>query len=169
MAAYKVTASGKRDFQLVADELVLGTLQYTEWFSFKAVITLADGSTFQIAPRGAWGTTIEVKAHDTVVLNFRMNWGGNILIKSRIHRKAFIFKQKSLFKNTYILQDKDGQEMLTIQPDFKWSNINHDYSLSATAEFDAFDNHALLLLTTVHCANYYMSIVTGMTVIAATA
>lgn len=166
MAAYHVVANGTRDFQLLDDNTeALGTLHYSEWFSFKAVITLADGSTFQVAPRGAWGTTIEVRKQDTVLLNFKMHWSGDIIIKSKFNQKAFVFKQQSLLKNRYVLQDedKDKQELLTIQPDFQWSKLNHNYTLSATSEFEALEHSALLLLTIIHCANYYMTMMAGMT------
>ena len=83
MADYRVTANNTRDFQLLADEQALGTLHYTEWFSLKAVLTLPDAAAFQIEPKGVWGTTIELKDQQTVLLNFKMNWKGTIVIKQK--------------------------------------------------------------------------------------
>lgn len=166
MADYHVTANATRDFQLRADEALLGTLHYAEWFSFKATITLADNATFQLGPKGVWGTTIELKDQQTVLLNFKMNWSGTIIIKSKFNHKVFLFKQKSMLKNTFVLLDKEEQELLVVQPTFKWSSFNHDYTLATTEEFEALDQKALLLLTTIHCANYYMSMVAASVVIA---
>lgn len=166
MPDYQVAANGTRDFVLAANGQTLGTLHYTEWFSFKAVLTLADGAAFQIEPKGFWGTTIEVKDEQAVLLNFKMNWGGNILIKSKLTSRAFLFKQKSLLKSTFVLLDKEERELLLVQPSFKWSSFNHDYSLTSTPEFEMLDSKALLLLTTIHCANYYMTMVAAAVVVA---
>ncbi|WP_303311821.1 hypothetical protein [Hymenobacter sp. BT730] len=166
MADYNVTANGTRDFQLLADGKLLGALHYTEWFSLKAVLKLTDNSTFQIEPRGVWGTTIELKDQQTVLLNFKMHWNGTIVIKSKFNRKAFLFKQKSMLKNTFVLQDKDEQELLVVQPAFKWSSFNYDYTLSTTEEFEVLEMKAFLLLTAVHCANYYMTMVAASVVLA---
>lgn len=166
MADYTILANGTRDFQLLQADKTLGALHYTEWFSFKAVIALANGSTFQIAPRGFWGTTIEVKDQEAVLLNFKMNWGGTILIKLKATSKAYVFNLKSLLKNTYVLQDKDERELLLVQPSFKWNTLNCNYTLTSTDEFESLDYKELLLLTTVHCANYSMAMAAGATTIA---
>ncbi|ALD20459.1 hypothetical protein [Hymenobacter sp. DG25A] len=166
MADYNVTANGTRDFQLLEDGKLLGALHYTEWFSFEAEVTLADNSSFQIKPKGVWGTTIEFKDQQKVLLDFKMHWNGTIVIKSKFNGKAFLFKQKSMLKNTFVLIDKNEQELLAVQPAFKWSSFNYDYTLSATEEFEALEMKAFLLLTTVHCANYYMTMVAASAVIA---
>ncbi|QJX45505.1 hypothetical protein HMJ29_00540 [Hymenobacter taeanensis] len=166
MTEYTVQANGSKEFQLLANGTVLGHLRYTEWFSLKAVITLANGMSFQIEPRGFWGTTIELKDQEKVLLTFKMHWAGKIIIKSRLDgNKALVFKNKSVLKNTYVLQDKDEQELLLVQPDFHWIKLNHDYTISATELFEQLNAKELLLLTTVHCANYYMMMVASATVV----
>lgn len=94
-----------------------------------------------------------------VLYTFKMNWSGEILIKSKVDAKAFVLKNKSLFKNAFVLHDKHEQELLVVQPDFKWSKLNHDYHLTTTEALGPPDAKALLLLVAVHCANYYMTMV----------
>ncbi|GGG47792.1 hypothetical protein [Hymenobacter glacieicola] len=164
MAAYRIIADGTRDFQLLAaDGTALAALHYSEWFSFKAVATLADGSSFRLEPKGFWGTTIELKDQDKVLLNFKMNWDGNIIIKSRLDdgNQAFVFKSKSMRKGEYALRGRNEQELLVVKPDFQWSKLNYNYTLTSTEELEASDSKVLLLLTVLHCANYYMTMMSS--------
>lgn len=160
MPEYNVLATGSKEFQLLADGQVLGHLHYPEWFSLKAVITLPDGSSFPIEPRGFWGTTIELKSEQQVLLTFKMHWDGKIILKSKLDgSRALVFKNKSVLKGTYELQDKDKQELLLVQPNFQWRQLNHNYTITTTELLEEFRAKELLLLTTVHCANYYMTMV----------
>jgi hypothetical protein len=169
MTEYKVTASGNQDFQLLANDSLVGTLRYPHWYSIKAGITLADGSTFQVEPRGFWGTTIELKNEHNVLLTFKMSWNGDIIIKSKLNDtgKAFVFKSKSVLKHTYALQDKKGRELLVIQPDFQWSKLNYNYTISTTEHSAEVESQALLLLMVIHCANYFMTMMAATTTLLA--
>ncbi|WP_139920519.1 hypothetical protein [Hymenobacter sp. DG01] len=173
MAEYQVKSMESRTFRLLTEGAALGELHYTEWFSFKAVLTLADGTSLRAEPKGFWGTTIELKNQEaSVLLSFKMHWNGNIVLKSRLggEGRALVLKNQSVLKNTYVLQDKHGQELLTIQPDFKWSNANYDYTIHSTGLFETFEDKQLILLTAIHCTNYYMTVSAGAvaTMVAAT-
>lgn len=163
MAEYQVKSMEARTFTLLAEGTALGELKYTEWFSFKSVLTLADGTLLRAEPKGFWGTTIEIKDQDAVLLSFKMHWNGDIVLKSRLGgvSRALVLKNQSVMKNTYVLQDKHGQLLLTIQPDFKWSKVNHDYAISSTELFETFEAKHLLLLTAIHCTNYFMTVSAG--------
>ncbi|UOQ71787.1 hypothetical protein [Hymenobacter cellulosilyticus] len=164
MADYLIKSTDTRTFTLLAEAAVLGELKYTEWFSFKAMLVLTNGPSLRIEPRGFWGTTIEAKDGDVVVLSFKMNWDGNIVLKSRLGgtNRAFVLKNQGLTKSGYVLLDKHGQELLTIRPDFKWNKINNDYSVSSSELFETFASKETLVLMAIHCANYYMTMATTM-------
>ena len=165
MADYLVKSTDKRTFTLLAGAAVLGELKYTEWFSFKAILALTDGTSFRIEPRGFWGTTIEVKDEaETVLLSFKMHWDGNIVLKSRLGgtNRAVVLKNRGLTKSGYVLLDKHEQELLTIQPDFKWNKANHDYAVVSSELFEAYAAKNALVLTAIHCANYYMATATAV-------
>ena len=157
-----VESAEKRTFHLREGSAELGTLTYTDWFSFKADIHIKNGAAYAILPKGFWGTTIEVKQNENVLLSFRMHWNGNIIIDDQHtdHPKDYVFKMKGFLKSAYVLQDKDGVELLAVQPDFSWSKLhyNHRVETADTYGDTEFDN--LLVLVTIHCTNYYMTMMT---------
>lgn len=172
MAEYQVKSPEARTFTLLAGAEALGELKYKEWYSFKALLSLPDGTSLSIEPKGFWGTTIEIKDQDGVLLSFRMHWNGNIVLKSRLGgvSRALVLKNQSVMKNTYVLLDKNNQELLTIQPDFKWNKVNHDYTIHSTELFDLLEDKHVFILTVIHCTNYYMTVSAGAvaTMVAAT-
>ncbi|TGE06592.1 hypothetical protein [Hymenobacter fodinae] len=165
MPEYLVKANGTREFHLLAADTQVGVLHYPEWYTLKADVQLANGSAYQVEPRGFWGTTLELKDQQTVLLSFKMNWSGDIIIKSKLDAsaKVLVFKSKSVLKHTYVLHDKEGRELLTIQPDFQWSKLNYNYTITTTPDFEQVESQALLLLMAVHCANYFMTMLATVT------
>lgn len=158
-----VTSTDTRKFSMAEGEKQLGKLDYTTWFTLKAELTLDNNKVYQVLPKGFWGTTIEVKDGEEVLFSFKMHWNGSIILKSFLdgYERDFIFKHKGLFKNAYVLLDKEEQELAVLQPDFKWSKFRYDYTISGNDVFKKADDNTLLFLTVVHCANYYMSMMSG--------
>ena len=163
MASYLIKSNNSTSYTLTENEIELGTLLYEKWFSFKAVITLADYTTYPVEPKGFWGTTIEVKKNELVLLNFKMNWNGSIIFNTKFDNteRDFVFKQKDFFKSSYVLLSKEEEELLVIQPQFKWNRLNYDYQVNSTDQFETYSFKNIVLLTIVHCANYYMSMMTA--------
>ena len=163
MSDYQVKSSDTRRFVVTAENEEVGELNYDSWYSFKSELLLTTGEAFQVEPKGFWGTTIELKKAGVVLLNFKMHWDGNIIIKTRFDTEEsnYNFKYKSIFKTSFVLQDENEKVFLEIQPDFQWSKLSYDYRISTTDEFDQISYNKVLLLTTVHCANYFMHIMSG--------
>lgn len=158
MKVYKVRSADTKNFSVTTNDQEIGKLKYGKWFSFKAEMIVEGGMTYQIEPKGFWGTTVELKQDETILLNFTMNWNGNIIINSRFDEteRDFILKHKGIFKESYILTNKEGEDLLVIKPDFKWNKFNYDYDIVTTDHFDKLSFNTILLLTTIHCVNYYM-------------
>ena len=55
--------------------------------------------------------------------------------------------------------DTNDEELMAAETSFKWSKLNFDYNIETTQVFDKFENKELLLLTILHCINYYITIV----------
>ncbi len=160
MKKYNVVSTDRKKFEVVADTDKIGTLAYENWFSFKAQFSLvSQNGTFWIEPIGFWGTTIEVRKGNDVLLDFKMNWSGNIIINTKFDPAEidFVLKHKGIFNSGYLLADKHGNEMLYIQPDFKWQTFRTDYLITTTDAFDKLEFNEILLLSIVHCTNYFMS------------
>ncbi|MBC7865581.1 MAG: hypothetical protein IAF38_21585, partial [Bacteroidia bacterium] len=133
MKEITVKSNDTRNFAFFISGNGIGTLVYKNWFSLTAEIKLADHQSFVIEPKGVWGTTVEVKKDEKTLLSFKMSWGGNIIFKTFLGGKEneFIFRKKGMLKNVYTLADKDGNQLIEVQPDFKWGKMSFDYVIVA--------------------------------------
>ena len=159
MTEYKAKSTDSKNLTLTNNENVIGKLNYKDWFSFAASICLTDNSIFQIEPKGFWGTTIELKGEANILAKLKMNWNGDIIIHTNFdnNEKDFVFKHISNSNETiFVLGDKEHQELLTIKPKGTWSEMNYEYKITASDNFDGFNPKEILLLLAVHCANYNM-------------
>jgi hypothetical protein len=159
MEHYQAKSLDTKHFKLMRADATIGLLEYESWFSFKAEITLADQHRYAVRPKGFWGTTIEVKEQEEVLLDFKMNWKGQILIRTLFGgtEDFYILRHKGLLKSVFILQHQDETPLLSVESDFKWTQLTVDYQLEAAAAFEQLPHKELLLLTAIHCANYYMT------------
>ncbi|BAP30919.1 uncharacterized protein CHSO_1882 [Chryseobacterium sp. StRB126] len=159
MAEYYAKSSNSLSFELVNDNKLTGKITYKSWFNFNAVIELANHQSFQVEPKGFWGTTIELKDNEKVLLKFRMNWNGEIIVQTYFDgvKESFVCKHRGVFKDSFVLTDKEGTELLVMKPQFKWNLLNYEYRITTSDDFETYSNKEILLLTSLHCANYYMS------------
>ena len=162
MADYQATSNNSLTFELTQGDNLIGRLSYKSWFKFDASITIANKATYQIEPKGFWGTTIELKDNDKVLLKFSMNWNGEIGIQTYFTdtENGYIVKHRGIFKDSFILIDRDGAELLVMKPHLKWTSMNYSYQIQTADRFESFSTKDLLLLTSLHCANYYMTMLT---------
>lgn len=160
---YQATSKNALDFELKNNEATIGRLTYKSWFKFSAEIDILK-SNYKIEPLGFWGTTVEVKEGDKILMKFAMNWDGNILIHTYFdnEEKVYIFKHKGFFKESFVLTDEKGTELLIMKPNFKWNSLNYDYQISTSLIFETLSEKDILLLNSLHCANYYMAMMMGM-------
>lgn len=160
MGHYKANSTDSRNFSLTADGQNLGELIYKKWYSFDAQITLSDGTTYQLEPIGFWDSKIELKAGSQTLLEFKMGWKG-IIIKTFFDNRedTFLLALSGLLSSKFVLIDTDKTELMAAETDFKWNKLAFDYTIETTQRFDNFNNKELILLTILHCINYYMTIV----------
>ena len=159
---YNAKSSNSLDFEITQQEKIIGKIIYPSWFKFSAQIEISN-SKYQAEPKGFWGTTVEIKDGKDVILKFTMNWDGNILIQSYFeNEKSYIFKYAGFFKESFILTDEKGTELLIIKPKFKWNSLHYEYEIKTSLIFETLEKKDILLLNSSHCANYYMSMMMGM-------
>jgi hypothetical protein len=160
MGQYSANSTNSQNFTLASDNNKIGELIYKKWYSFEAEILMADGKIYQLEPKGFWDSKIELKDGDETLLEFKMGWKG-IVIKTYFDKKEmhFLLKLKGLLSNKFILLNNENEELLVAETDFKWSKLNFDYIIETNQNLDNFDNKKLLLLTVLHCINYYMTII----------
>jgi len=169
MTNYEVKSTDSKHFVVTSNGEPKGSLAYDSWFSFKADIQLASQGALYAVPKGFWGTTVEIKQNDAVILSFKMHWDGNIIIKSFFPEQSateYLFKYKGILKSSFILLDPKEKLLMEVKPDFSFRKFNYDYAITTTDEFDKIEQNKILLLATVHCSNYFMSIMTAVMVTA---
>ncbi|MET3037142.1 hypothetical protein ABXT08_13610 [Chryseobacterium sp. NRRL B-14859] len=163
MAEYQAKSSNSLSFEVTKDNQLIGTLTYTTWFKFNAVIEIGAHQRYQVEPKGFWGTTIELKDQEKVLLKFRMNWNGEIVVQTNFDgiKDSFLFRHRGVFKESFVLTDQEGLELLVIKPHFKWNVINYEYNIITSDLFETYPNKEMLLINSLHCANYYISMMTA--------
>ncbi len=166
MAEYQAKIDKSLCFDLTQDDKLIGKLFYKSWFKFNALIELANNSNYQVEPKGFWGTTIEIKEKDkeNVLLKFKMNWKGEIVIEAYFSgiERSYIFKHRGILKESFVFIDQDGTELLSMKPYMKWKKMNYEYQITTSSEFERLYQKEILLMTSLHCANYYMSMLMVM-------
>lgn len=166
MAEYHAKSNNSLAFEIIKDDQLTGKLTYKSWFTFNAEIETADHQHYQIEPKGFWGTTIELKDREKVLLKFRMNWNGEIVLQTYFNgiKKGYIFKHRGIFKESFVLTDPEGTELLVIKPNFKWTSLNYQYTITTSELFETDYDKDLVLINALHCANYYMSMIMSVVI-----
>lgn len=88
-----------------------------------------------------------------------MNWNGNIVVRSHFKgiAKDYIFRHKSFFRESFVLTDHEGTELLMMKPQIKWRQMNYEFQITTTDVFGTNVNKNILLMNSLLCANYYLS------------
>lgn len=157
MTKYKVKSDDRKKFSFTNNDNLIGDLIYEQRYNLKSDILLANGLSYHFEPKNDSAMTVELKDNKSILLNFKMNSKGNITITTKLEniQNHYILKHTGVFKSTYTLVDSEEEELLVIQTDFKWDKLNQDYNISTSDTFDNFKNTDVILLTMIHCINYY--------------
>jgi hypothetical protein len=159
MGQYAANAINSHNFKLTSNSLNIGELIYKNWYSFSAEILMTDGTKYMLEPKGFWDAKIELKDDSRTLAEFKMGWNG-IIIKTFFKGKeeTFLLKLKGLLSKKFVLLDTENEELMVAEANFKWSKLNFEYNIETSSIFDNFDNKELMLLTVLHCINYYVTI-----------
>ena len=89
-----------------------------------------------------------------------MNWSGEIVVQTYFDgvESGYILKHRGFFKESFVLIDKEGPELLVMTSQLKWSKMNYEYLITTSDNFETLPGKEILLMTSLHCANYYMSL-----------
>ena len=89
-----------------------------------------------------------------------MGWNG-IVIKTYFNgnEKSYLLKTKNLLSSKFVLIDAVENELLVVDTDFKWKKLSFDYTIDTSMEFESAANKEIMLLTILHCINYYLMII----------
>jgi hypothetical protein len=161
MKEIKVSSEKRREFVLSINDKAIGKLTIKKWSVVNGEIMLSDGETYQIQSKSWWRTQVDVKQREKIALTYKMNWKGHILITALFRRTPaeFVFRRQGIFKGTYILLDNTGQQLATVEPNFKWSKFRTEYTIKVSRDIfrDDEGHDTLFYFVMAHCANYLMA------------
>jgi hypothetical protein len=109
--------------------------------------------------RGGTGSWITCEGNKTIA-RIKVEPGAQISIKVECRKKKYLFKKSAGWKLRFSLQNKEGEELLTLLPSVNWVKEAHEYALQLNEEFEE-ECDSFLILQAVHCANLSMSMMTG--------
>lgn len=155
-------STDKKTFQLTDNGQQLGELHYDSLFSHKAQIKLTNTDTYDIKPVGVFGTSIAVTKNGAEIANLKMNWRGQIVFAFQ-DGQEYLFKAKGAFLNKYTVDNKDGENLILLDPKFDWGKFNYNYDIA----YDQKPQDILFVLLSVYASNYFIASMSG--VIAGTA
>ena len=151
----EIQCTNQKTFELTDGSEKLGHITYDSLFSYKASVIVGNDN-YKINPIGIFSTTISVTKDGTELAIMQMNWKGNITISLQ-NGQEFILKATGTFLNKFVLEDKDQQKLMLLNPDFNWAKFNYNYSIA----YDNKPQNILLVLLATYCANYYVSAMSG--------
>jgi hypothetical protein len=148
----QIQSTDKKTLELTDGSKKLGHITYHGLFSYKAN-ALAGNASYEILPKGVFSTSISVTRDGSEVANMKMSWKGHIII-SLENGQEFILKATGTFLNKYVLEDKDQQKILLLDPSFNWSTFNYSFNIS----YDNRPQDILLVLLAVYSASYTIAV-----------
>lgn len=164
MALYKANSTNSRNFKVTLENQEIGELLIKKWYSFDADLIMSDGKNYQLITKGFWDSKVELIDGSQTLLDFKMGWKG-IVIKTYFdnQERQYLLKLQGFINSKFILIDESDQELSVASTDFKWLTLNFNYDIETSASFDQLRNRELLLMTMLHCMNYYISYLSAAT------
>ncbi|WP_313191024.1 hypothetical protein [Sphingobacterium sp.] len=164
MALYKANSTNSRNFKVTLENQEIGELLIKKWYSFDADLIMSDGKNYQLITKGFWDSKVELIDGSQTLLDFKMGWKG-IVIKTYFdnQERYYLLKVQGFINSKFILIDDSDQKLSVASTDFKWLTLNFNYDIETSASFDQLRNRDLLLMTMLHCMNYYISYLSAAT------
>lgn len=153
MKTYTATSQNSRNFILEnQNQEILGELIYPKWYSTKAEIHIGS-KIFKTDTKGFWTTSVEVTEYERVLLKFKMDWKGNIIMTSLVDgEKHFIIKKEKWYSNILVMKDENEKVYFHLKRNFKWKDFKFHYEIALEEDLDE-----LTLLSIIHVVNYFSS------------
>ncbi len=161
MGHYKAISTNHLNFNLTSGNKNIGELVYKKWYAYEADIQIFDGDKFQLEPKGFWDSKIELKDKEKTLLEFKLGWNGiNINTFFNDVEETYLLEIKGFSESKFTLTDNENNEVLVADFGSKWNNFNYDFNIKTTDEFEKYPNKDIVILTILHCINYYIFITT---------
>ena len=108
---------------------------------------------FKTDTKGFWTTSVEVAEYERVLLKFKMDWKGNIIMTSFLNgEKHFIIKKEKWYSNILVMKDENEKVYFHLKRNYKWKDFKYHYEIALEEDLDE-----LTLLSIIHVVNYFSS------------
>lgn len=132
---YKVINTKFRHYELQdSQNIPLGTMEMKFFFTFRSEIKLKDGKTYQIEPKGFWGTEFQLLEGDNELMHFKFDWAGRIKINTA-QGVEYHVKRQNIFNPHYVLFDDTDTEMVILNPHYEWTKFKMNYDIDVNPSF----------------------------------
>ena len=153
-------STDKKTFQLTENGQQLGELIYENLFYLKAEIKLSNSEHYKIAPVGFFGTSLNVTKNGIEIANLVMNGRGQIVISYQ-DGQEFVLKLNAFFYGKYIIENKNQEKLIQLDPKFNWREFHYNYEISYNITDANKSKDTLLLLLGVYATNYFVACMSG--------
>jgi len=150
MKSYIIKQEERRLYYLYEGDKIEGKLYFKSWR--KAEILVQNTTLYNIESKGFWSGTKYMKEKGKIVLEFKQNWKGHIVMVSNFNHaeKKYSFHSKGVFKNKYYLYDEEERVVFEVEPHFKWKSFKTEFNISVNAGHENISGIEALCLASVY-------------------
>jgi hypothetical protein len=149
-------STDQKTFQLRENGQLLGELIYGSLFSQKTEIKLTNADRYDIKPMGVFSTSIAVTKNGAEIVKLTMNRRGQIVFTFQ-DGQEFVFKAKGAFLNKYIIENKEEEKLISLDPQFNWSKFSYNYDIL----YEKRPQDILFVLLGIYAANDFIASMSG--------
>ena len=137
-----------------------GILTYKDLSMREGSLEVIDHYRIRYTGTGKWESFRLEKGKESLLCRIKVNRGAVMELSFPLRRKSYRFRRSGAWRLRFVLLNKHGEEMLGILPTINWKKMNHDFTLQINEEFRE-ECSSLIILHAVHCANCWMSMMSG--------
>ncbi len=156
-----ISTIDKKTFQLnnEAGEILARLIYSSNTFN-EACIEIGELFMLELIATGIWITSFTEDTKEKIISKIKVETGGNMSIRGFYKRRKYTFKLSANFKLHFSLFNAEGEDLLTLIPSVNWQKQSYDFVLQFKEEIEK-ECNAFLILQTLHCANYHLSMMHG--------
>lgn len=147
---FDIKSLGSKKIGLYKSQKQLGVLAYDSSFSKDCgTIEINNAPISIFKNKGFLNSEIQIVRGNQIMFSIFLQLAGNLEIRSEYNNKKYWLKSKDFWKETKVLVDENGKELVTLSKKINWSKLNYDYSFQTTDDFELLPEKELFLLALI--------------------
>ncbi|WP_428224907.1 hypothetical protein [Flavobacterium sp.] len=145
---FEIKALDSKNFVLYEKQKQLASLTYDSSFSKNCgAIRINDTNNATFKNKSLLSSEIQFLRDKQIIFSVNKNWSGVLEICSNVNKNYFFLKTKNFWKNSKVLLDEKGKELIILTKKYNWMNWNYEYSFDVLCELDELAEMELFLFT----------------------